>query len=974
MLSFNASDRQAKYRGLTTTEVEASRQKYGENVLSSREAQPWWQLYLEKFEDPIIRILTIAAAIAIAVGAASGDYIESLGIIVAILLATTLAFLNEYKANQEFESLNQVYDDVMVRVIRDGACTQIPRREVVVGDVIYIEPGQEIPADGEIIEAVSLLIDQAKITGESEPVQKFVPNDSAALQNSDSTYSIYHLHRSTLVDQGHGLMKVEAVGDRTEIGQLAQAVATIENNQDTPLNLQLEKLSQLIGVVGLTVAALVFGALLIRGFLTGELRATPQQDYVLVLVLLASAIALVPVWLPVVYDGLGLAGKDLEPPPWLQKGVVWLQALSIGGLFLLLGIGVGAIAGFLPSGGDPWLNPTVGMALLQYFMVAVTIIVVAVPEGLAMSVTLSLAYSVRKMAATNNLVRRMHACETIGAATTICSDKTGTLTQNKMRVGEVGFPGLQSHKVAEVKFAQSLIAEAIAANSTADLERSPQNPAKILGNPTEGALLLWLNEQKLDYRSYRDRFQFQYQSSFCTEKKYMTTLGISSATQKEIIHIKGAPEVILNYCSHILTEYGEFPLVKTEPILTTLKNYQQRGMRTLGFAYSNLPHNLMNPEQDDRLHHLTWLGFVAIADPLRPEVPNAIASCLQAGINLKVVTGDCAATALEIARQIGLWTENDADRPYTHLSGSEFREMPDEDARKAVKHLKVLSRAIPLDKLRLVQLLQSQGEVVALTGDGTNDAAALKQARVGLAMGSGTAIAKEASDIILLDDSFQSIVNAIVWGRSLYQNIQRFILFQLTINVVALGIALLGPFIGISLPLTVPQMLWVNLIMDTFAALALAAEPPHDDVLQQPPRPTNAFIISGAMMRNILTVGLLFLSFLVGFLVYFQQDGGITPRELSIFFAVFVFLQFWNLFNARCLGLTQSAFKGLWQNKGFVAIAFAIFFGQILIIQYGGTVFRTVPLSLSDWLIIIGSTSIVLWVGEIWRLYLGSRQ
>ncbi|MEC4851265.1 MAG: calcium-translocating P-type ATPase, PMCA-type [Jaaginema sp. PMC 1079.18] len=971
MLSFSASDRETNYRGLTAEEVAASRQKYGENVISSRETQPWWQLYLEKFEDPIIRILTIAAGIAIAVGVTRGDYVESLGIIAAILLATTLAFINEYKADREFEILNQVYDDEMVRVLREGAWKMIPRREVVVGDLVYIEQGQEIPADGEILEAVSLLIDQAKITGESEPVQKFSLGDPNASSQQEETYPVYNLYRSTLVDQGHGLLRIEAVGDRTEIGKIADAIATIESNKDTPLNQQLEKLSQLIGVVGLSVAVLIFGALLIRDFLTGEIAITPAQNYVLFAILFASIIALIPVWLPVAYDGLQLAGKPTEPPEWLESNWIWLQMAGIAGVFLFLAWGLGAIAHFLPQEGTPWLDRTVGTALLQYFMVAVTIIVVAVPEGLAMSVTLSLAYSVRKMAASNNLVRQMHACETIGAATVICADKTGTLTQNKMRVQEVGFPGLQSHKVAEVKFAQNLIAEAIASNSTAELEYFPDQPPQVIGNPTEGSLLLWLDEQNLDYQTYRDRFQFQFQSSFSTEKKYMTTLGISAVTAKDIIHVKGAPEVVLNYCSHILTEYGEFPLAHSEPILKALQQYQERGMRTLGFAYSNLSHNLIDDTENSGLQHLTWLGFVAISDPLRKEVKNAIASCLQAGINLKMVTGDCAATALEIARQIGLWTENDPHPAYTHLSGSEFREMPDPVALEAVKHLKVLSRAIPLDKLRLVQLLQNQGEVVGLTGDGTNDAAALKQARVGLAMGSGTAIAKEASDIILLDDSFQSIVNAIIWGRSLYQNIQRFILFQLTINVVALGIALLGPFIGISLPLTVPQMLWVNLIMDTFAALALAAEPPHDDVLQQPPRPTNAFIISQGMMRNILSVGLIFLSFLTGFLLYLQQDG-MTPRELSIFFAVFVFLQFWNLFNARCLGLTQSAFKGLWQNWGFIAIASAIFLGQILIIQYGGTVFRTVPLSLTDWLIIISSTSIVLWVGEIWRLYLGS--
>lgn len=970
MLTCNVSDLAQPNRGLSADQVKINRQKYGANVLSRRQPEPWWKLYLEKFEDPVIRILAIAAAISLGIGAIEGEYAESIGIILAIFLATTLAFINEYRANQEFELLNQVCDDVRIRVIRDGNCTTIARKDIVVGDLVFVEQGEEIPADGELIETVSLLVDQSKITGESEPVQKFAVGDPIAHQIHQDTYPPYSLYRSTLVEQGRGLIQVTAVGDQTEIGQLATAVATVEVGEHTPLNLQLEKLSQLIGVVGLSFALSIFTALLVRGFVLGDFSLTAQQGYFFGLLVSSAIVALIPVWLPVIYDGLNLLGKDVEiPEPLKAKNLLgWLKMLGAGLILLLLGVGSGKFLDLLPPDGQSWLPAAVGGALLQYFMVAVTIIVVAVPEGLAMSVTLSLAYSMRKMAASNNLVRRMHACETIGAATTICSDKTGTLTQNQMRVTEVDFPCLLARRRQEREVAQGLLAEAIAVNSTADLERKPGENSRALGNATEGALLIWLENKGIDYAPYRDHFQFTYQTSFSTEKKYMATLGYSPMLGADVIHIKGAPEILLDYCSHILTEAGEFPLTNTEPMLAALKACQERGMRTLGLAYERLPDNLIQPDLNHLRHHLTWLGFVAIADPLRPEVPSAIQACLRAGIDVKVVTGDCGETALEIARQIGLWQDSEVN-PYAHMTGKAFRKLSDEAAKEVVKSLKVLSRAIPLDKLRLVQLLQENGEVVGVTGDGTNDAAALKQARVGLAMGSGTAIAKEASDIILLDDSFKSIVNAIIWGRSLYKNIQRFILFQLTINVAALGIAFLGPFIGVELPLTVTQMLWVNLIMDTFAALALATEPPHEDVIKESPRNPEAFIISPTMMKTIAIGGLSFLVFLVGFLRYLLRDGQISPRELSVFFAVFVLLQFWNLFNARCLGLKQSAFTGLLQNKAFLAIAATIFVGQILIVQFGGSAFRTVPLSVSDWLAIIAGTSVVLGLGELWRLY-----
>ena len=961
--SGSLGDRSLPYSGLCSDDVKINREKYGINVISPPERQPWYSLYLEKFADPVIRILVIAAGIALGVGIFEGGYAEALGIVIAIFLATTLAFLNEYKANQEFQLLNQVYDQIKVKVIRDGQYCTIPRQDLVVEDIVYVERGEEIPADGIVLESASLFMDQSKITGESEAVLKLAPSDPEIANLPEQTYPPTHLYRSTIVDRGHGLFKVTAVGDRTEIGQVATAVATVESGEMTPLNIQLEKLSQLIGVVGLSFSGLIFLALLIRGFLAGELSLTFFQRYFVSFIIASVLVALIPVWLPIVYDGLELLKSEVKRPDWLEDNGVksWLGSFVGGLLLLLLGMGLAYAWELIPATGS-WLPVEVGRALLNYFMVAVTIIVVAVPEGLAMSVTLSLAYSMRKMAASNNLVRQMHACETVGAATVICSDKTGTLTCNQMQVKEVAFPSLSQNT--------NLIAECIAANSTADLEKKSQQAPSVIGNATEGALLLWLDGQNLDYIHLRDRFAIKSQMAFSTEKKYMATLGTSSVTESLMLYVKGAPEVVLNYCSHQLGEKGKEPLSNKSEILRQMGEYQGRGMRVLGFAFEPSPVGRENLEAMEP--GLIWLGFTAIADPLRSEVPEAIQACLHAGIGVKIVTGDSPEIAREIARGIGLWQEEDEGKPYVHLTANKFNQLSDSEAAEAVKSLKIMSRACPLDKLRLVKLLQSNGEVVGVTGDGTNDAAALKQAQVGLSMGSGTAIAKEASDIILLDDSFASIVQAVVWGRSLYQNIQRFLLFQLTINVVALGIALLGPFIGVSLPLTVTQMLWVNLIMDTFAALALATEPPNLRVMEQQPRDPEAFIITPEMGKNLLVTGLTFLVFLVGFLLYLPRLQSpvmnLDDYELSIFFAVFVLLQFWNLFNVRSWGMKQSAFVGLNKNKGFIAIALSIFLGQILIIQFGGSVFRTVPLSLQDWLMIIAGTSIVLWVGELWRL------
>ncbi|NET26394.1 calcium-translocating P-type ATPase, PMCA-type [Okeania sp. SIO1I7] len=957
--------KQSRYRGLTQAEVEANRQKYGSNLLTPPKRSPWWKLWLEKFDDPVIRILIIAAVIAITVGIFEGNYVEGLGIIAAIILATSVAFLNEYKASKEFDILNQVSDEIPIAVIRDNKVTTVPKKDLVVGDIVLIETGDEIPADGQVLEAVSLQVNEASLTGEAIPVAKVADVNLSSNGNTGCAYPPNKVLRDTVVNDGHGVIEITAVGDETEIGKTARCVLDI-TDVETPLNLQLERLSNLIGILGLVVAVLIDIALVARGIFTGELDLTSGQWYIISILTVSLIVALTRVWLPIIVDGLESIGKEIELPEFLENdsGIAWVKnillALAISGI----GIGVGYYLEWVPTSPTDWISADVAVKFLTYFMIAVAVIVVAVPEGLALSVTLSLAYSMQKMTQQNNLVRRMHACETIGATTVICSDKTGTLTENKMQVSDANFPSFDDNTLN----AENIIVEAICSNSTANLEYKKGEESIPLGDHTEGALLLWLEENNIEYIDKRQDFDIVSQLTFSAERKYMATMGNSSITGDKILHIKGAPELLLASCHQILTAEGVKPFADSirVSIAAELNQYETIGRRTLGFAYIRDPQDYQQGKELEQYHDLIWLGFVAIADPVREEVPNAVKICQKAGVKVKMITGDSRLTAVEIAREIGIISQDDPN-DYC-ITGGKLRSLDDEAVLEVLKKVKVIARARPQDKQRIVQLLQSSGEVVAVTGDGTNDAPALNQAQVGLSMGSGTSVAKEASDIIILNDSFASIENAVMWGRSLYQNIQKFILFQLTINVAACGIALLGPFIGINLPFTVTQLLWVNLIMDTFAALALATEPPNQKVMENTPRNSQDFIISKPMMVSIFSVAAVFLVFFVAFLLYIQKDRVVTPYELSLFFTTFVMLQFWNMFNAKCFGLKESAFSNISKNVSFVAIAAFIFVGQILMVQFGGAVFRTVPLSLRDWLIIIGGTSIVLWIGEIWRM------
>lgn len=962
-------------QGLTDQQVLESRKLHGDNLLSPPKRDSLWKLFLEKFEDPIIRILLIAAFLSLGIAifehinTGETHYAETIGIFCAVLLSTGIAFWFEMDANKKFDVLNQVNDETLVKVIRNGHVLEISKKDVVVGDIVLLETGEEVPADGQLIEAISLQIDESTLTG--EPIIEKTTDESHF--DKEATYPSNYVLRGTKVMDGHGVFEVKKVGDATEFGKVAEK-STEMTDEETPLNQQLDGLAKLIGVIGLILAVLTFLALFIKDIFNGEVTYSLGQLGLLGAVIVGALVALIKVWLPIIYDGFELAGKEKELPVCIENGG-WIRWFFTGALCTVVIASIGYLFGVNPLDANSWVDMHTASNVLQYFMVAVTLIVVAVPEGLPMSVTLSLALSMRKMLNTNNLVRKMHACETMGATTVICTDKTGTLTQNKMQVNDTLFFALENQTLTNNEVS-TLIKEDIAINSTAHLDFANDSVSTV-GNPTEAALLLWLHSQKEDYRDIRETTTIVNQLTFSTERKYMATLVDSSTLGKRILYVKGAPEIVLGKSKEVISEKGNVSAQELQNTVDEqLLKYQNQGMRTLGFAYKIVEPSVteINIENND----LIFLGITAIADPVREDVPAAVQECLDAGIDVKIVTGDTPGTAREIGKQIGIWKPNFTDDQI--ITGPAFEALSDEEAAKRVQSLKIMCRARPTDKQRLVQLLQQANEVVAVTGDGTNDAPALNYSHVGLSMGTGTSVAKEASDITLLDDSFASIATAVMWGRSLYKNIQRFILFQLTINVAALLLVLIGSIFGEVLPLTVTQMLWVNLIMDTFAAGALASLPPDENVMKEKPRNNQSFIINPSMRKQILFIGISFVILLLAMMIGMKNHELMdclfpcvepslrSAYALSFFFTTFVMLQFWNMFNAKAFQTGKSAFHNLKNCKGFIIVVFVILIGQILITEFGGEVFRTVPLQLRDWLIIIGGTSLVLWIGEIIRL------
>ena len=869
--------------GLNDEQVKQSREQHGRNALTPPKRTSLWKLYLDKYRDPIIQILLVAAVVSLILAFVEKNFMETIGIFVAVFLATTVGFYFERDAAKKFNVLTALGEEQPVKVRRNGKVMEIPRRDIVVGDVVLIEVGDEVPADGKLIVCNELQINESTLTGE--------PLTEKSLEGGgDGAYPRNVILRSTMVMNGRGEFVATAVGDATEIGKVAKK-STEQTAVQTPLYVQLDKLAKMISKVGSAVSVAAFVIFLVHDILTN------------------------PAW----------GGKDY---------------------FYLAEI------------------------VLNYFMMAVTLIVMAVPEGLPMAVTLSLALNMRRMLKSNNLVRKLHACETMGAVTVICTDKTGTLTQNQMQVDSL-----------EMKNGdENLLDAAIALNSTAEL-----NEGKTIGNPTESALLLWLHDQGKDYAAIRKNIKVLKQLPFSTERKLMAT--IAEIDGESYLFVKGAPEIILTKC--------DMEDRKKKQALEELDEWQHKAMRTLAFAYKKLSPEDTNVAgsssgqksvkafsfKDAILSgNLTLQAIAAITDPIRPDVPAAVKECRQAGIEVKVVTGDTAATAMEIGKQIGVFEDEPenigADGSLTSLdqqmiTGEQWEALSDEEAYERAKDIRVMSRARPTDKQRLVDMLQKRGEVGAVTGDGTNDAPALHYAHVGLSLGSGTSVAKEASDMTLLDDSFKSIANAVMWGRSLYRNIQRFLFFQLVVNVAALLLVLGGSVLGTEMPLTVTQILWINLIMDTFAALALASLPPSHEVMKEKPRKASNFIITSPMARGILFCGIVFFAVMFAFLVYCERRGlgGVDVHELTMFFTTFVMIQFWNLFNAKTLGSNYSAFRHFLADKGMILVLVIILFGQWVIVTFGGEMFRTVPLSLAEWGVIIAATSVVLWIGELWRAF-----
>ena len=862
--------------GLTDEQVKQSREQHGKNVLTPPQRTSLWKLYLDKYRDPIIQILLVAAFVSLILAFIEKNFMETIGIFVAVFLATTVGFYFERDAAKKFNLLTALSEEQPVKVRRNGKVMEIPRHDVVVGDVVLVEVGDEVPADGELIVCNDLQINESALTG--EPVA-----EKSLEGGGDGAYPRNVILRSTMVMNGRGEFVVTAVGDATEIGKVAKK-STEQTSVETPLHMQLDKLAKMISKVGSVVSVAAFFIFLIHDILTN------------------------PAW----------GGKDY---------------------FYMAEI------------------------VLKYFMMAVTLIVMAVPEGLPMAITLSLALNMRRMLKSNNLVRKLHACETMGAVTVICTDKTGTLTQNKMQVSAL-----------ELKQGdEALLDTAIALNSTAEL-----NDGKPIGNPTESALLLWLDAQDKDYMALRSQVKVLKQLPFSTERKMMATLA--EVDGETYLFVKGAPEIVMKKC--IIEDRMQRQTAEE------LDEWQHKAMRTLAFAYKKVEASIMRTSRTSTAEVVALLdandlqlqAIAAIADPIRPDVPAAVQECRHAGIEVKVVTGDTAATALEIGKQIGVFEDEPenigADGSLTSLdqqmiTGEQWEALSDEEAYERAKDIRVMSRARPTDKQRLVAMLQKRGEVVAVTGDGTNDAPALHYAHVGLSLGSGTSVAKEASDMTLLDDSFKSIANAVMWGRSLYRNLQRFLFFQLVVNVAALLLVLGGSVIGTEMPLTVTQILWVNLIMDTFAALALASLPPSHEVMKDKPRKASDFIINKSIGFGILFCGIVFFLVMFALLVYCERrgKGGVDVHELTMFFTTFVMIQFWNLFNAKALMSHHTAFRHFLKDKGMILVLVLVLVGQWIIVTFGGEMFRTTPLSLHEWLLIIGSTSVVLWVGELWRTF-----
>ena len=895
-------------RGLSEKQIAQNQKKYGKNQFSPGEKISLGKKILEALKEPMIFILLIAALITIGMNiykqsqGLHAEFTESIGILVAITISVSIKVIMEGRSEKAFETLNNINEDIKVKVLRNGIIQYIYKKDVVVGDIIKIETGAKVPADGRLIDSLQLKVDESMLTGESIAVNK---NFEQTITNAKTVLSERKnmVFAGTFITYGQGTVIITSVGDKTEMGNIASELKH-PVSKSTPLQEKLDKLARSITTFGVIASILILFYELFKIYISNNLSFDTVQNA---------------------------------------------------------------------------------------FMVSVALIVAAVPEGLPTIVAMTLALNIIKMAKSNALVRKLIACETIGCINVICSDKTGTLTKNQMTVIDIWNNGKLINP-SDLK--NRFLIENFTINSTADITIKDGN-VKFIGNPTECSLLkafsdtvcsvspkqctyyeqsnsicggqcekyTYKNDDYISYTDIRNSSNIIFQYPFSSDKKSMTTVILVDKLYK--VYSKGSPEKIISLCSTIIinNKIELFTDELREKVNNEIIKLQQEAKRILAFSHNdiNTGYDDWNKSQDKVESNMIFDGFVSIADPLRDDVYEAVEKCKKSGISLKILTGDNIVTATSIAKQLNI-----VNKDSIIIEAQQIDEMSNEELLKILDKIILIARSKPLTKMRIVNLLKKHGNVVAVTGDGINDAPALKNADVGIAMGiTGTEVSKEASDIILLDDSFSTIVKAVEWGRGIYENFQRFIQFQLTVNLVAVLTVFVCEMFGLPVPFTTIQLLWVNLIMDGPPALSLGLESLRNHLMEQEPVKRDTNIITRNMLFRIIINGV-FIVFMIMLLINKQILGGTQGQQSSIIFTTFVMFQLFNSFNSRELG-NESIFTNLLKNKPMLWIIGATFFVQILITQFGGQIFKTAPLSISMWLRIIAYSFSVVAFSEVIR-------
>lgn len=833
-------------KGLNPEQVEKSRSTYGTNSFVRQSHESLAKRIWDASTEPMLVMLIFAAIITLAVNITryftGGEYnfLECVGIFAAIALSVVITIITEGKSAKAFEALNKINEDTLIKVIRNGEPQLITQKEIVVGDIIMIETGDKIVADGRLFSSNDLSVDESALTGESLPVKKdaeFVCQKSTPVAERANM-----LYSGCFVSAGNGQMLVTGVGNDTEFGQIAQELSSIEKTT-TPLQEKLDKLGKQITVLGASAAAIVFAIEVLQFVMNGQLNLDTVSDA---------------------------------------------------------------------------------------FITSIVLIVAAVPEGLPTIVAVSLALNIIKMSKENALVKKMIACETIGCVNIICSDKTGTLTENRMTVQKI-YTGGELIDPEQLK--DEMLLKNYCINSNANISEE-DGSWSFIGNPTEGSLLAAAAKAGVDYQELRHAADIVRVFPFSSQNKDMSTIVRENG--KEILYVKGNPEKIISLCTGISEE-------EKEKNFHLMEEFQNKAGRLLAFAHKELEGQYNDEEQDEVEQGLIYDGFVVISDPLSPDVYKSIRNCRSAGIEVKMLTGDNIRTARAIANELHM-----LDDDHIAVEAADIEKLTDEELKEALKKIQVIARSTPLVKMRVVKLLKEQGNVVAVTGDGINDAPAIKHADVGIAMGiAGTDVTKEASDMVLLDDSFSTIIKAVQWGRGIYENFKRFIQFQLTVNVSSVVVVICSILAGFSAPFTALELLWINIIMDGPPALTLGLEPIRPDLLKHKPTRRNENIISKKMLLRIFVNGI-FIS-VIFMLQHFKNFLGAVPEEeATVLFTLFVLFQLFNAFNCRELDDTPM-FKNLLKNKLMLGVFLLVLILQGIITQFGAAVFETVPLSAAMW-------------------------